>query len=284
MNGKRIVSVSIIVPNYNNGRYLQDFIQSVIDSTTHPEELIIVDDGSTDESINEIRKFGKLDFLNLVCFKENQGLTTALNAGLDIASSKYIMRADPDDILLPERIERQFEFMEQNPMVDILGCNVIYFKHKNSAVLNNSNFPSNHAQIESSYRNGEHGLQHPTAFIRGDVYRKYKYQHISPGEDYELFARMVKDGLNFANLPNRLYLMRVHSNSSTSNLKFESIRQTFKFRDEIFGTKTKSLWVHIYFLHISHYRSYQLAEKGILKYMHLAISSIMYPSKLWKRL
>jgi glycosyltransferase involved in cell wall biosynthesis len=284
MNGKRIVSVSIIVPNYNNGRFLHDFIQSVLNSSTYPTELIIVDDGSTDDSIQRIREFGKLDFLTLICFKENRGLTAALNAGLDVASCKYIMRADPDDILLPQRIETQFEHMEKNPEIDVLGSNVSYFKSTNGAVLNISNFPTNHAQIESTYRSGEHGLQHPTAFVRGDIFRKYKYQRISPGEDYELFARMIKDGLKFANLTSPLYLMRVHPNSSTSNLKLESIRQTFKFRDEIFGTKTKSLWVHIYFLHISHYRSYQLAENGILKYLHLAISAIMYPRKIWKRL
>jgi len=166
----------------------------------------------------------------------------------------------------------------------VVGCNVIYFNDISGKTINISNFPLCHAEIAHTFRRGEHGLQHPTAFVRSNVFNSYRYQQIFPGEDYELFARMVKDGCRFANIKDPLYLMRVHPGSSTSNIKPEAIRQTFEFRDQIFGIKTSAFKSYIYYLHIHHYRGYQLAGKGIVKYIHLFISAIMYPAKVFRRL
>ncbi|MEI6696161.1 MAG: glycosyltransferase [Bacteroidota bacterium] len=284
MNEKRLVNVSIIAPNFNNGKYIKEFVQSVVESTVCPFELIIIDDGSTDDSIEVLDHYKNLDYLKIIRFIENRGLTAALNAGLDIASGKYIMRADPDDVLLPDRIEKQFQFMENHVEIDVVGCNVIYFNDKNGDNINNSNFPLEHAQIAAAFKRGEHGLQHPTTFVKGEVFRKYRYQKIFPGEDYELFARMLKDGCKFANLAEPFYLMRVHSGSSTTNLKIEDIKQTFKFRDQIFGVKTSKFWIYFYFQYIRHYRSFQMSENILFKYSHLLLSVMFYPTKLIKRL
>lgn len=284
MNIKKIVNVSIIVPNFNNGKYLKDFIQSIIESDVYPEELIIIDDGSTDDSKSILRNFTNLQFLKLIEFDQNLGLTNALNSGLEMAKSKYIMRADSDDLLTPKRIESQFQFMENNPDIDVVGCNVIYFNNKNGGKINLSNFPLKHEEIEKVYRKGEHGIQHPTAFIKGDIYRKYKYQKIFPGEDYELFARMINEGIKFANLSESLYLMRIHSESSTSKLKYEGIRQTFEFRDNIFKTKTPKFIIYTYYQHIKYYRRFQLEENKFKKYIFLVISIFFKPSKLIKRI
>jgi len=281
---KSIVSVSIITANYNNGRYLSEFIESVVNSTLLPQELIIIDDGSTDESIAVLEHFSGLGFLKIIRFMHNHGFTDALNAGLDNASGKYIMRADPDDILAPERIERQYQFMEEHPDIDVVGCNVIYFKDQSRKKINISNFPLSHSKIADTFKSGLHGLQHPTAFIRGDVYRNFRYQKVFPGEDYELFSRMVKNGHTFANLPDALYLMRIHPDSSTSNLKIEAIHQTFKFRDQIFGTHTAHWRIYFYYQYIRHYRSYQLSEIFIIKYLHLLLSGILFPKKIWRKL
>ena len=284
MIGKPTVDVSVIVPNYNNGRYLTAFINSVLSSTVVPRQLIIVDDGSTDNSIEILGNFAFVAFLKIIYFEKNRGLTAALNAALDASSGKYVMRADPDDVLLPERIRQQFEFMEANPAIDVVGCNVIYFNSETGNDINVSNFALKSSKIEKAYKKGEHGIQHPTAFIKGEVYRSYRYQKIFPGEDYEIFSRMVKDGRSFANLPQPLYRMRVHAGSSTSNLKIDYIKNTFMFRDRIFGTKTPEFWIHCYYLHILYYRKFQNAGNPVLKYFFLMISGTLYPRKLLKRI
>ncbi|NVN94410.1 MAG: glycosyltransferase [Bacteroidetes bacterium] len=281
---KEIVSISIIAANYNNGKYLPEFIESIIHSTVLPLELIIIDDGSTDKSLEILEAYKEIEFLKLIKFEKNSGNPTAVNAGLEIAKGKYIMRADPDDKLLPERIEKQFQYMETHHQIDILGSNVLYFNDCNNDIINASNLPLTDNEIKKTYRKGEHGLLQATTILKAEVFKQYRYKNIFPAEDYELFSRMVKDGRYFYNMAEPLYLVRVHSGSSTTNLKIETIRQTFAFRDEIFGYKTSNWWIYMYFQYISHYRSYQMTENTLLKYSHLLLSVMFYPAKLFKRL
>jgi glycosyltransferase involved in cell wall biosynthesis len=215
---KKTLHVSIVVANYNNGRYLTRFINSIEESSVIPHELIIVDDGSKDNSLEILENFKELAYLKVLKFKKNRGFTTALNKGIVTASGKYVMRADPDDIFLPERIEKQYDFLEKHKEVDIVGCNVIYFNSQTNKDVNKSNFPLTHEEIEKTYIHGEHGVQHPTVCGKTSIYQQYKYGSIFPAEDYEIFARMIKDGNKFANISEALYRMRVHSKSSTGNI------------------------------------------------------------------
>lgn len=284
MKKKDIKEVSIIVPNYNNGKYLSSFINSVIESTVEPAELIIVDDGSKDNSFEVLKNFNSLSYLKVINFKENRGLTAALNAALEISTGKYVMRADPDDRLAPDRIEKQYHFMESHPDIDILGCNTIYFDDGNDKALNKSNFPETHQKIVDAFKKGEHGLQHPTAFVKGEIYRKYRYQKTFPGEDYEIFARMARDGYHFANLHEPLYFMRVHTGSATSNLKFEHIKVTFEFRDRIFDTKTPAYRVWLYYYYQLNYRRFQQSHNPFKRFYYLILAGLCHPKKAFKRI
>lgn len=281
---KPAADVSVVVANYNNGRYLSAFIESVINSSMWPRELIIVDDGSTDNSAGIIRSFAYLPFLKPVFFERNRGFTTALNTGVEMATGKYLLRADPDDLLHPGRISLQVSYMEKHPMVDVVGSNCIYFLDTLNRHLNNSNFPLTHGKIVKAYRNGEHGLLHATVCGRRDVFQQYRYQHLTPGEDYELFARMAKDGRQFANLVDSLYMVRVHPGSASSQISKDAIARTFGFRDEIFRTKTSKIRVWFYHRHILHYRCSMLAANSTKRYFHLAVSALCCPQKLLKRL
>lgn len=283
MSSNPVADVSIIVPNYNNGKYLSEFIGSVVDAAVWPAELLIVDDGSTDHSREILGSFEHLDFLRVIYLDENKGLTTALNTALDHARSRYIMRSDPDDRIHPLRLSRQYEFMEKHPGIDVLGCNVIYFDDLSGKPVNRSNFPLMHSGIEKAYRRGEHGIQHPTAFVRSKVYKSYRYQPVFPGEDYEIFARMIRDGRSFANLHQPLYYMRIHSSSSTSNLRFSAIQKTFDFRDGIFNTRTSAKKKYTYFFYIKFYRKFQMSRHTLNRYFYLLLSFMFYPKKLFKR-
>jgi len=280
---KPVADVSILAANYNNGRYLSAFIESVDNSEWLPKELIIIDDGSKDDSKQILESFRYLEYLKTIYFEYNKGFTDALNAGLDIAQGKYIMRADPDDILLPNRIKVQYEYMENNSGIDILGSNVLYFNDQDGSIINSSNFPIDHDTITKRFRKGEHGVQHPSVIIKAEVYKKYRYQKIFPAEDYEIFSRMARDKYQFTNIPEPLYRMRVHAGSSTSNIKLKDIKQTFFFRDQIFGTKTSKLRIWLYYKHIYYYRKFQLCNNSFKKSFFVALSAIFYPGKVFKR-
>lgn len=279
-----MADISVIAANYNNATYLGQFIESVILSSIHPKELIIVDDGSTDNSTEVLSAYKHLPFLKTICHDSNRGFTNALNQALEIASGKYIMRADPDDLLPPERIEKQITFLEHHPEVDMLGSNATYFNSIDGRPINNSNFPLTHDEIVKAYQKGEHGLLHATVCGKAEIYKRYRYQPLSPGEDYEIFARMARDGCSFTNLPESLYKVRVHPGSSTSNITFEGIARTFRFRDEIFNTNTHKARIWFYYNHIRFYRNYQLSDHILVRYTSLFLAILCYPSKLFKRI
>ncbi len=282
---EKTADVSIIAANFNNGQYLEEFVRSVSNSNVLPKEMIIIDDGSTDDSLKILEGFKDVGFLKVIKFEKNRGFCHALNEGIKIASGKYILRIDPDDIILPNRIAIQFDFLEQNKDVDVVGSNVVYFNDKTGKELLTSNFPIGHKQIAETYKRGEHGVQHPTSMIRAVVMKKYKYiQENFRAEDYEIFAKMINDGHRFANIKKPLNKMRVHGNSVSSGIKLETIKLTYKLRDEIFNTSTPKLQILFYYWYILNYKKFLFTKTKLIKPFYLALSIFFYPSKFFKRL
>lgn len=279
-----VADISMIVPNYNNGRFLPAFFESVMQSTMLPAELILIDDGSTDDSISILSKYSGLPFLKIVKLPENRGLPAALNAGLDRAGFRYIMRADPDDILEPERIRRQYEYMETHTDVDVLGTNVLYFSNRTGEGINISNFPATHEEIVRLLRAGYNGIQHPTVLIRASSLQRNRYPDFCPGEDYHLFSTLAKNGCRFASLSEPLYRMRVHEASFVSTLTLLGVKQIFSARERIWGTKTSHFRIFTYYMFIHFYRKSQLEENILLRINYLAIAGLFYPQRVIKAL
>ncbi len=112
--------VSIIMPVYNSSGYLSDAIESILSQTYSDFEFIIIDDASTDNSIEIIYSYHDP---RIVLLKNdiNLGVTHSLNKGIKHARGKYIARMDADDIALPQRIELQVDFLEKNPEFILVG-------------------------------------------------------------------------------------------------------------------------------------------------------------------
>lgn len=279
---KPVADVSLLAGNYNNEPFLDDFFQSIIQSKVQPKEIIFVDDGSSDQSLKVIGKYTHLPGFKLITFPENKGRSAALNAGKAKCTAKYTLLIDPDDIMLPDRIEKQFRFMENHPETDACGGNVLYFNSQTGEALNESRFPTQN--IYESYRKGENGMLQPTVIIKTDLYQKYAYKEMVPGQDYDLFARMAKDGYQFANLPDVLNRMRVHPTSAVSKMNYAGISRIFDSRDAVFGTKTNFLKKYFYYQHLKNYRKAMLADNSLEKYFYLGMAAAAYPAKILKRL
>jgi len=282
---KNTVRVSIVAANYNNSRYLINFIESIINSTVLPMELIIIDDGSTDNSLQILNNYSHLSYLRIIKFKKNKGFCHALNTGIQASTGDYILRVDPDDIILKHRIEMQVAFLEKHLDIDVVGSNVIYFDGNTRKELFVSNFPVSHEAIYQEYFNGDHGVQHPSTMIRSSVLKQYKYnQENVLAEDYEIFAKMIKDGHRFANIKEPLLRMRIHSKSAGSNIKLAIIEKTFKLRDTLFNTSTSSIKIRCYYLYMLNYRHFLLSKNIIVKWIYLVFAVICQPQKLIKRI
>ena len=106
--------ISVIVPSYSHERCVAESIQSVLDQTYEDFEIIITDDGSTDGTVREIRKFRDTR-IKRFCFEKNQGACVAANNCLKEASGEYIAMLSSDDAFLPDKLEKQVTFLDRHP-------------------------------------------------------------------------------------------------------------------------------------------------------------------------
>ena len=127
--------ISIIIPNYNRARLIGETLDSILAQTYSNWECIIVDDGSTDNSKEEIQKYVEKDArfqLHKRPANRPKGANACRNYGFELSKGKYIKWFDSDDILLPDCLEKQVEFLENNPEYDFVAVNAKEFIEKNN--------------------------------------------------------------------------------------------------------------------------------------------------------
>jgi glycosyltransferase involved in cell wall biosynthesis len=202
--------VSVVMPVYNCEKYLKDAIDSVLAQTYKNIELLIVNDGSTDSSKKIILSY-KDPRIRFFENESNSGIVYTRNKGLDYASGEYVATLDSDDIALPERIEKQVDFLEKNR--DYAMCGTFYDTiDSNGKFLKKIKFPTSNKDITTFLVLGN-CFCNSTIMARTQLAKDLKY---TPGydivEDYELWYRMSRRA-KIANLPFCGTLYRVHANS-----------------------------------------------------------------------
>ncbi len=192
--------ISVIFPAYNAEKYISEAIESILSQTFHDFELIIVDDGSTDNTRSIIEKFSKKDSRIRPLFNEkNLGVVESLNRAIDISKGKYIARMDHDDISLPERLATQIRFFEEHPEIAAVGSNVILIDDKGDTI-GIRRLPETPEEIGKFLVLGNQ-LVHPTVMLRREVFGVVgKYKKVLHAEDYHLWIEMVKKGLKLYNI------------------------------------------------------------------------------------
>lgn len=115
-------NVSVIIATYNKSNLILRTIQSVINQTFQDFELIIVDDGSDDNTLEVIKKISVKDKRIKYIYQKNQGYASALNNGISLSNGKYIAILDDDDEWLPEKLEKQIQIFEKYPSVYLVSC------------------------------------------------------------------------------------------------------------------------------------------------------------------
>jgi glycosyltransferase involved in cell wall biosynthesis len=119
--------VSIIVPTFNFGNLIEDTLHSVRHQSYHEFECIVVDDGSTDDTPERVATVTKKDSRFVYHYQNNRGLGSARNVGINKSRGDYVQFLDSDDLLEPEKIARQVDYLEQHPVVDIVYGLAVYF-------------------------------------------------------------------------------------------------------------------------------------------------------------
>lgn len=197
--------ISVILSVFNGEKYLQPAINSILQQTHDDLELVLVNDGSTDCSL-QIMKSYRDARINIINLHDNRGLVAALNAGIAAAQGDYIARMDSDDVALPDRLEKQLRFLDCNA-VDVCGSAITLF---GSGRERHVSFPESDSDVKFRLLYSS-ALAHPTVMGRRDCFSQHPYRKNFPvSEDYDLWVRMAQEGIRFGNIAEPLLRYRVH--------------------------------------------------------------------------
>jgi len=190
---------------YNVEPYIGESIRSIINQTFTDFEFIIIDDGSTDNTVDIIRSFND-QRIKLYINEENKGISYTRNRGFDLASGRYLAVMDSDDIAMPERLQKQVEFMEKHTDISILGTNYIRMDN-NKEILH----PLCNSQIKVTLL-ADTTFAHPSVMMRmSDILtHNIKYDvTLNSAIDYDFWTEAAIRGLKGANLPDILLKYRI---------------------------------------------------------------------------
>lgn len=204
--------VSVVLPVYNAEKYVEASIHSLLRQTYDNLEIIVVDDGSTDQSSKLIQDFAAASRQVRYLRKENSGIVDALNLGLSHATGEFIARQDADDISMPNRIERQLTYLYQHP--ECVAVSSGFFDIDADGELTGArHIPHDPEKADyTSYPASEPYLAHPFLMMRTETMRKFGYRHVHHAEDADLYWRAQKTGVLF-NMPECLGFYRKHADS-----------------------------------------------------------------------
>lgn len=214
-------AITVLMPVYNAEAYLAQAVDSILAQTFTDFELLVINDGSTDGSAALLESYTD-PRIRVLHNPQNLKLIATLNRGIPLAKGKYIVRMDADDIALPDRLQKQWEFMETHPEVGI--CGTWYESFDETGTLGQVRYAADHDTICLKHLYQMH-LSHGTAIIRKEVLEKHallfdpSYTH---AEDYELFTRMAAY-TRLANLPFVSYRVRHHADEVSK--KFADVQK-----------------------------------------------------------
>ncbi|WP_219495358.1 glycosyltransferase [Proteus terrae] len=228
------MNFSILISIYTNEspEYFHDSISSIYNSIKKTQsEIIIIKDGPLTHQLEDILdKWKKIlsSKLKIIALKNNVGLGFALNEGLKHCTYDWIFRMDTDDICLPNRFEKQIEFIKHNPDISLLGSSTEEFDEKMENSFGYRINPIEHNDIVN-YAKKRNPFNHMTvAFKKEAVLAVGGYQHHLFMEDYNLWIRMISSGYKVANLPDILVKVRAGNSMVTRRKGLKYIKSEYK--------------------------------------------------------
>ncbi len=233
-NNLNMPLVTVLMPVYNGAIFLKETINSVLNQTYADFIFLIIDDGSTDDSVQVIESFTdkRIQFIKN---ESNLKLISTLNKGLNLCSTKYICRMDCDDICEPTRLKEQVEYMEMNPDVGASGTFIKLLRKNNQLEMRT---PLN--DDINSFMLFNSPIAHPSVILRRNVLVENQLQYNSEyihAEDFKLWQE-ISNFSKLGNIGKSLLKYRIHEKQITSDPKNKSEKQNTlsKIRTEQLST------------------------------------------------
>lgn len=280
----RDAKFELLVANYNNSIYLDDFFNSIQLSSILPARIIFVDDCSTDDSVEIAKSFTSKLPIELILLSENVGFANALNIGLAACNAEFIARIDPDDKVACDRFLKQISYLTSNPGVDVVGSQVAYFSSEHGGVVSVSKKPVGIDACKATILSADNAVIHGSVMLRTSVFKNHSYRQAEvPSEDYALFARMLSTNVNFDNIDEVLTYVRVHEKSVSNDIKFETIRKVYVARESYLGLSYGKVSVFFEYIALRYYRKFMF-EKSIVRFLYAVVAGLSSPTRVMKRI
>lgn len=230
--------ISVVMPLCDtNATWLHESISSLLNQTFQNFELLIINNGSkTQETINFLSSLKNNSKIKIINLKYNYGISYACNIGIKNSQYDYIARMDSDDICLPSRLQIQYDHIQKNNEIDVLGsnCRFMFFENDSWILKNSTNHPCSIDQ--KVIDNNLWFINHPTVIFKKEAVISVGGYDESPDcivEDYDLWIRMYKANKKICNISNILLYYRQHQKSYTKKFKINQFEWQKMKKDQI---------------------------------------------------
>jgi glycosyltransferase involved in cell wall biosynthesis len=221
------MKVSILMPFYNAAPYFGAAINSILQQSFNDFELLLIDDGSTDRSLEIAQSFAaQHKAIKILQNKTNQGLVYTRNRGIEAAKGEYIACLDADDIALPQRLAKQVAFLDKNPNIALLGSFAGYIDKKDEQF--HVETPKTSAKYVGIWLLFQNCFIQSAVMFRKHCLENLRYKHLyPPAEDYDLWVQIAYR-FPVANLPEILTLHRKHDTNISKTLAAQQTQNSEK--------------------------------------------------------
>ena len=215
---RRDVRVSVIMPCYNSASFLDEAIASVLNQTFQDLELIVIDDGSTDDTLDIARQNQRKDPRVVVLpLPKNGGSSNARNAGIRIAKGEWLAILDSDDVAMPSRFEEQLRLVDRDRDLVMIGSSSISMDAQGWPIRRH-HYPTKHAALLKRLLTMGAFPPHSSMLYKKEVLARLRLFNTAyiPSEDYDLYLRLAEVG-RMASVDKALVRMRLHEQRQSDN-------------------------------------------------------------------
>ncbi len=214
-----------------NPEYLRSAMESMLNQTVRPDEIVVVKDGPLTDELESVLKYyveSYPDLFSIVVSENNIGLGKALNLGLENCKNEIVARMDTDDIAKPDRCEKQLMAFDNNPDLDLIGSSVDEFYNNPEEVISRRVVPTKHEDIYE-FAKRRSAFNHPTV-----MYKKSKvlsvggYADLKRNQDVDLFGRMLYSGCRAENIEESLLYFRSNDALAKRRKSWENTKSYIK--------------------------------------------------------
>ena len=235
------MKLAVILPAYNAEAHLAECLDSLLNQTFQDFCILAINDASIDNTSKILESYAKMDpRLRVYHFTQNQGEPSAGKLAKDILNYmnvEYVARMDADDICAPHRFEKQIQYLDNHPEIDILGSNAVIFHHERTDKSPEiSDLPLLDKDIKAHFSLARGHMINPSVMWRHSSIKELglNYAQTSTAPDFHMWIQCALNGKTFANLPEPLLFYRVHSEQESQ--KRAKLSEAVQYSME--------LWIH----------------------------------------